>query len=140
MDKQRPTPSVLVVTQPATPGCAPLPGTRTEARCLREVLDRGHIASTTLEDKAATVASVKGAMRMYPWVHLACHGMQQTTNPTESGFALHDGPLTLGALMEESTDRAELATEEYIPYAHVLEGFVILKKNPGYEKDDKMEL
>jgi 26S proteasome regulatory subunit N1 len=36
-------------------------------------------------------------------------------------------------------ERAELATEEYIPYAHVLEGYVILKKNAGYEQD-KMEL
>jgi 26S proteasome regulatory subunit N1 len=37
-----------------------------------------------------------------------------------------------------TTERAELATEEYIPYAHVLEGCVILKKNPGYE--DKMDI
>ena len=54
---------------------------------------------------------------------------------TISGFQTYQTPVRLG-----TTDRAELATEEYIPYAHVLEGFVILKKNPGYEKDDKMEL
>jgi 26S proteasome regulatory subunit N1 len=38
-----------------------------------------------------------------------------------------------------TTERAELATEEYFPYAQVLEGFVILKKNPGYETD-KMDI
>lgn len=54
---------------------------------------------------------------------------------TISGFQTYQTPVRLG-----TTDRAELATEEYISYAHVLEGFVILKKNPGYEKDDKMEL
>ena len=38
-----------------------------------------------------------------------------------------------------TTERAELATEEFFPFAHVLEGFVILQKNPGWE-EDKMEM
>ncbi|KAF8646742.1 hypothetical protein AX16_007083 [Volvariella volvacea WC 439] len=54
---------------------------------------------------------------------------------TISGFQTHQTPVRLG-----TTERAELATEEYIPFAHVLEGFVILQKNPGWEKDDKMDL
>lgn len=54
---------------------------------------------------------------------------------TISGFQTHQTPVRL-----QTTDRAELATEEYIPYAAVLEGFVILKKNPGWEREDKMEL
>ncbi|KAF9561442.1 26S proteasome regulatory complex, non-ATPase subcomplex, Rpn1 subunit [Agrocybe pediades] len=54
---------------------------------------------------------------------------------TISGFQTHQAPVRLG-----TTERAELATEEYIPYSHILEGFVILKKNPGYETEDKMEL
>ena len=33
-------------------------------------------------------------------------------------------------------DRAELATEEYLATANVLEGTVILKPNPDYEKED----
>jgi 26S proteasome regulatory subunit N1 len=52
---------------------------------------------------------------------------------TISGFQTHTSPVRLG-----TTERAELATEEYIPYAHVLEGCVILKKNPGY--GDKMDI
>ncbi|KAH7882342.1 26S proteasome regulatory complex non-ATPase subcomplex Rpn1 subunit [Phlebopus sp. FC_14] len=54
---------------------------------------------------------------------------------TISGFQTHQTPVRLG-----TTERAELATEEYIPYAHVLEGFVILRKNPGWEKEDTMQL
>ena len=54
---------------------------------------------------------------------------------TISGFQTHSTPVRLG-----TTERAELATEEYIPYAHVLEGFVILQKNPGWEKEDKMDI
>lgn len=54
---------------------------------------------------------------------------------TISGFQTHQAPVRLG-----TTERAELATEEYIPFSHVLEGLVVLQKNPGWEKDDKMEL
>jgi hypothetical protein len=53
---------------------------------------------------------------------------------TISGFQTHQTPVRLA-----TTERAELATEEYIPFGHVLEGFVILQKNPGWEKEDKMD-
>ena len=32
-------------------------------------------------------------------------------------------------------ERAELATEEYIPEFNVMENFVILRKNPEYEAE-----
>ncbi|KZT28119.1 26S proteasome regulatory complex non-ATPase subcomplex Rpn1 subunit [Neolentinus lepideus HHB14362 ss-1] len=54
---------------------------------------------------------------------------------TISGFQTHSTPVRLG-----TTERAELATEEFIPYAPVLEGFVILRKNPGWETEDRMEI
>ncbi|KIK70142.1 hypothetical protein GYMLUDRAFT_34615 [Collybiopsis luxurians FD-317 M1] len=55
---------------------------------------------------------------------------------TISGFQTHTTPVRLG-----TTERAELATEEFIPYAAVLEGFVVLKKNPGWESEDsRMQL
>lgn len=46
---------------------------------------------------------------------------------TITGFQTHTTPVLL-ALGE----RAELATEEYLPLTPILEGFVILKKNPEY--------
>ncbi|KAJ7245203.1 hypothetical protein C8J57DRAFT_1524327 [Mycena rebaudengoi] len=51
------------------------------------------------------------------------------------GFQTHQTPVRLA-----TTELAELATEEYVPFGHVLEGFVILQKNPGWEKEDRMEL
>lgn len=54
---------------------------------------------------------------------------------TISGFQTHQSPVRLG-----TTERAELATEEFIPFSPILEGFVVLQKNPGWEKEDKMEL
>lgn len=46
---------------------------------------------------------------------------------TITGFQTHTTPVLLAY-----GERAELATEEYIPLTPVLEGFVILRKNPDY--------
>jgi len=50
---------------------------------------------------------------------------------TISGFQTHQTPVRLG-----QAERAELATEEYWAYSHVLEGFVVAKKNAQFEKDE----
>ncbi|KAK4052584.1 proteasome regulatory particle base subunit [Microbotryomycetes sp. JL221] len=54
---------------------------------------------------------------------------------TISGFQTHQTPVRLG-----QTERAELATEEYISYSHVLEGYVVLRKNEGFEKDAEQQM
>ncbi|KAJ3319642.1 proteasome regulatory particle base subunit [Gonapodya sp. JEL0774] len=46
---------------------------------------------------------------------------------TITGFVTNTTPVLLGY-----TERAELATEEFLPLTSVLENFVILKKNPDY--------
>ncbi|KAJ3122184.1 proteasome regulatory particle base subunit [Nowakowskiella sp. JEL0407] len=51
---------------------------------------------------------------------------------TITGFQTHSTPVLMAF-----TERAELATEEYLPLSGVLEGFVILKKNPDYMDEDK---
>lgn len=48
-----------------------------------------------------------------------------------TGFQTHTTPVLLA-----TGDRAELATEEYLPVTNVLEGIVILKENPDYEADE----
>ncbi|KAK4438722.1 26S proteasome non-ATPase regulatory subunitA [Sesamum alatum] len=50
---------------------------------------------------------------------------------TITGFQTHSTPVLLSA-----GDRAELATEKYIPLSPILEGFVILKENPEYKEDN----
>lgn len=50
---------------------------------------------------------------------------------TIAGFQSFSLPARLG-----TTERAELATEQYISYSHVLEGFVIFRKNEGWEKEN----
>ncbi|KAL2920257.1 proteasome regulatory particle base subunit [Polyrhizophydium stewartii] len=50
---------------------------------------------------------------------------------TITGFQTHTTPVLLAY-----TERAELATEEFLALSHVLEGFVILKKNPEWMEED----
>ncbi|KAJ8749248.1 hypothetical protein K2173_018727 [Erythroxylum novogranatense] len=49
---------------------------------------------------------------------------------TITGFQTHSTPVLLAA-----GDRAELATDKYIPLSPILEGFVILKENPDFKED-----
>jgi 26S proteasome regulatory subunit N1 len=52
-------------------------------------------------------------------------------NPrTITGFQTHNTPVLIG-----HGERAELATEEYIPVTEILENFVILRKNPNYKPE-----
>lgn len=50
---------------------------------------------------------------------------------TITGFQTHSTPVLLSV-----GDRAELATEKYIPLSPILEGFVILKENPEYKEEN----
>jgi 26S proteasome regulatory subunit N1 len=47
---------------------------------------------------------------------------------TITGFQQHDTPVLIG-----NGERAELASEEFLTDASVLENFVILKPNPDYD-------
>ncbi|KAF9914649.1 proteasome regulatory particle base subunit [Lobosporangium transversale] len=51
---------------------------------------------------------------------------------TITGFQTHSTPVLLAY-----SERAELSTEEYLAQAPVLEGFVLLKKNPDYVEETK---
>ena len=51
-----------------------------------------------------------------------------------TGFQTHDTPVLIGCI-----ERAELATEEYIPETNVIENFVILRQNPDYEPEDVLK-
>ncbi|VDB91757.1 unnamed protein product [Peniophora sp. CBMAI 1063] len=106
-DSRNMEPRMLVVAQPDTPNHASLPGTVDELERLKNVFLRS--PPTILNDKEATVDRVLSSIREYPWVHFACHGAQSAKDPTNSHFALYNGPLSLSALMGTTTSNAELA-------------------------------
>jgi CHAT domain-containing protein len=60
------------------------------------------VGSTTMEDTSIAMQAAK-------IVHLACHGIQDTRDATQSGFCLGDGRLTISKLMELKLDNAFLA-------------------------------
>lgn len=63
-------------------------------------------------------------------VGLAVDVVGQAGKPkTITGFQTHTTPVLLS-----HGERAELATEEYIPLTPIMEGFVILEKNPDFVK------
>ena len=53
---------------------------------------------------------------------------------TITGFQTHDTPVLIG-----HGERAELATEEFLPETTIMENFVILRKNPDYVEEKPME-
>jgi CHAT domain-containing protein len=57
----------------------------------------------------ATVERVRQEMAQSNWIHLACHGKQNSDNPMESGFLLHDRMLKLSEIIEMSLPKADFA-------------------------------
>lgn len=101
------TTGILAVGQEATAGYAPLPGTRAEI-----ALIQGHardIPYKELQGHQATVEATLDAMEQASCVHLACHAYQNITDPTQSGFHLHDGALSLAAIAGKSFNNKALA-------------------------------
>jgi CHAT domain-containing protein len=60
------------------------------------------VGSTSIVDTAS-------AMQAANMIHLACHGVQDDSDATQSGFCLGDGRLTISKLMELKLDDAFVA-------------------------------
>lgn len=101
-----PYPKILIVSQPNTPGMAAIPNTQREAEVIQSVFP---LSSKVLDGDKAFVNVVLEGMTTHDWIHLACHGVQNTQDPTQSEFALYDGPLKLASLMNRDLPSAEVA-------------------------------
>ncbi|KAG1823771.1 CHAT domain-containing protein [Suillus subaureus] len=64
---------------------------------------------TTVSGDAATRAGALRALEENTWVHLACHGKQDPTQPYNSHFVMRDEHLTLLDIMERDIPHAEFA-------------------------------
>ncbi|KAF9007416.1 CHAT domain-containing protein [Cyathus striatus] len=101
------TPSILAISQPATPGQKPLPSTTKEVESIKQHADPDHW--TWLDGPAAKVNEVLHNMETHNWIHLACHASQRADVPMHSAFFLEDGELRLSTIMEKSFKHTELA-------------------------------
>jgi CHAT domain-containing protein len=96
-------PSILIVSQPETPGQSSIPGTELEAAMIQSIFPQ---TTKVLNRHEGTVGAVMEGMKTHSWVHLACHGIQDSL---DSAFALEDGKLKLSTLMTQSLPHAEIA-------------------------------
>ncbi|KAG1735373.1 CHAT domain-containing protein [Suillus occidentalis] len=64
---------------------------------------------TTISGDAATRTGALKALEENTWVHLACHGKQDCTQPYNSHFVMKDEKLTLLDIMERHVPQAEFA-------------------------------
>ena len=103
----------LVVGMPTTPGQPDLPAVGDELKALDRYFQRRHFPRRGHTDhlvaKKATRNNVLRRLPTCSWLHMACHAYQHPSDPTRSGFALWDEPLTIADLVAEHLDHAELA-------------------------------
>jgi CHAT domain-containing protein len=98
---------------PTTPGQPDLPAVGDELKTLtryfpqRRFPRRGH--TDHLVAQKATRNNVLRRLPTCSWLHMACHAYQHPSDPTRSGFALWDEPLTIADLVAEHLNHTELA-------------------------------
>lgn len=99
---------LLAVAQPNAIGQFPLPQTREEVNRIRE--RAGKHTVLPLIESDATVEKVVQGMKESSWVHFACHGVQDISNPIESGLLLAGkSRLKLSEIIKMSLPHANLA-------------------------------
>ncbi|KAG1805922.1 TPR-like protein [Suillus variegatus] len=67
------------------------------------------ISFTSLEDANATVENALDALDHNQWLHLACHGMPNRTQPFKSSFAMRDGPLMIKDIIRSNWQNPQFA-------------------------------
>ncbi|KAF8671668.1 TPR-like protein [Rhizoctonia solani] len=99
---------LLAVGQTQTPGFSSLPGVGLELAAVRSRVEN-QIQYTQLTNDQATPMIALETMDEHDWVHFACHASQDFTDPTKSGFYLHQDMLTLSAINRQSFKNKGLA-------------------------------
>jgi len=85
-----------------------LPESNNELLAIQNILDS--ITITQLLEKDTTKTNVMKGMKECSFVHFACHGEQDSENPTQSGLLLADGiKLTLNDIIKLKLPHAQLA-------------------------------
>ncbi|TFK44021.1 CHAT domain-containing protein, partial [Crucibulum laeve] len=100
---------MLSVSQPDLPDLPPIPSTSMESLGIYNAFDASNLPSLRLDGSSATIGSVVEGMQSMSWVHLACHAVQDTSDPAKSGFYLQDGCLDFSNLVQKHFSHADFA-------------------------------
>jgi CHAT domain-containing protein len=90
-------------------GLGLIPGVEKEIAKIATVAKSSHVKVIHQQAGSTTVAGTSPVIQAANIVHLACHGVQDVSNATQSGFCLGDGRLTISKLMELRLEGAFLA-------------------------------
>ncbi|TEB31151.1 hypothetical protein FA13DRAFT_1733081 [Coprinellus micaceus] len=100
---------LFLTCQPEVPHAGDIPGTKAEVRGIhKEAITLG-MRSLSLEGDAVTPEKCLEVMEEYSSIHLACHGVQDTSDPLQSRFLFHKGKLSLSSIMQKNLPNADLA-------------------------------
>jgi CHAT domain-containing protein len=90
-------------------GLEMIPGVDEEINMVAAVAKLSNAKVIHQQAGSTTVAGTSPVIQAANIVHLACHGVQDVRDATQSGFCLGDGRLTVSKLMELRLDDAFLA-------------------------------
>lgn len=102
-------PEITAVALPKTPERKPLPNATREASMIAEAFP-GRVQ--TLTGPQASRERVLAAMVARPWIHLACHGVTDIDEPSNSALLVYDHqhqPLTVADIVRRRVDVSGLA-------------------------------
>ncbi|KAG8710673.1 hypothetical protein FRC09_020982 [Ceratobasidium sp. 395] len=88
-------------------GLSPLPGVKAELDKVASYA--AGIKMTRLDEENACADAVLQALSDHSWVHFACHGSQNPSEPMKSALHLHDQDLTLSTIIGTRPKNAQLA-------------------------------
>jgi CHAT domain-containing protein len=102
MDRSRESLSLALVAeqQALDPGLAVISGVNQEVEGVAALTEMYGIKKVSLLAGSTTTMNTRSAMKASNIVHLACHGVQDPDDATNSGFCLGDGRLTISQLMD----------------------------------------
>ncbi|KAJ7768109.1 tetratricopeptide repeat-containing protein [Mycena maculata] len=104
---------VTAVIQPDAPNCSPLPGAEQE---LKKIITR--VPNQWLTSlKSTTVETALNHLRDSSIAHFACHGVQDSNQPLDSGLQLTDGRLTVSQIMRSPENSQILDVRQYMSLA-----------------------
>jgi CHAT domain-containing protein len=96
---------VVGVTQTNSLGANYLEGVGKEVENILSVVQTPYVA---LVGEQAKVDAVKTQLQDCSWIHLACHGTQDLTQPTKSHLLLYEGKLELETILQMPLMNAEV--------------------------------
>ncbi|KAJ8584166.1 TPR-like protein [Rhizopogon salebrosus TDB-379] len=109
-DRSQPIP-FAAIGQNHPPGYpSPLPSVEPELELVRSLLPPAPIVSfTKITSVESTKSRALSTLRHNHWLHFACHGIQNATEPFKSAFLMRDEPLTLLDITQTDLSRHEFA-------------------------------